>query len=285
MADILRITRDDARYPEALNAVAGMPDVLYVRGNAELLSRPGIAVVGTRRMSEYGRQAARQMSEAFVRAGFTVISGLALGVDAVAHRAALDAGGATVAVLGSGVDDAMVGPRQNLPLARDILSHGGLLVSEYPPGSPADRWTFPARNRIISGLSKGVLIVEADIKSGALITARLAGEQGRDVFAVPGGIYWPRSAGTNYLIQQGAKAVCTPADVLEEYGVRAGAAMPVSTSDPVHARIVAILEDGPKHMDDIVAASGMTAAQIVSALSIMELDGTVANADGTFRIS
>jgi DNA processing protein len=215
------------------------------------------------------------------------VSGLALGIDAVAHRAALDAGGMTIAVLGCGVDDATIGPRQNVPLARDILQHDGLILSEYPSGTPADRWTFPARNRIISGLSKGVIVTEAAIKSGALITARLAADQGRDVFAVPGGIYWPRSAGPNHLISHGATIVTSAQDVLNEYGYdERSVHHAVSTRDPVQRRIAAILDDGPAHIDSIISSIALPASQVMAALSRMELTGTVVSAEnGHYRIS
>jgi DNA processing protein len=211
---------------------------------------------------------------------------LALGVDAIAHRATLDTGGTTVAVLGSGIDDETIGPRQNFSLARDILSKGGAIVSEYEPGSPADKWTFPARNRIISGLSRGVVIVEADIKSGALITARHAADQGRDVFAVPGSIFWPRSSGPNSLIQQGAKAVLAPSDILEEYDLEPGPQRTtVSTQDPIQTCIAAILENGPLHADGIIASSGLPASQVMISLSMMELAGTVVRTEnGHYRI-
>lgn len=244
-----------------------------------MLDKPCIAVVGTRRSTDYGVQTTRRFAETLSRAGAVIVSGLALGIDAVAHRATLDAGGGTIAVLGSGVDDPTIGPRQNVPLARDILDHDGLILSEFPSGSPADKWTFPARNRIISGLSRGVLVTEAAIKSGALITARLAAEQGRDVFAVPGGIFWPRSAGPNYLIRNGAMIVTDASEILDVYEMghgttETGAAVSTS-SDPIHQRIVAILDDGPAHLDTIITAAKESASHVMAALSQMELSGTV----------
>ena len=251
-------------------------------------TRECVAVVGTRQATEYGIEATRRLTGELARAGAVIVSGLALGIDAVAHRTALDSHGTTVAVLGCGVDDATIGPRQNVPLARDILEHGGLLVSEYAPGTPADRWTFPARNRIISGLSRGVLVTEAAIKSGALITARLAADQGRDVFAVPGSIFWPRSQGPNHLIANGAKVAVNADDIIGEYGLVSGARNgTVSTqSDPVRRTIVAILENGPEHIDAIIAATDRTAPEIIATLSRMELEGALISTEsGHYRIS
>lgn len=284
---IIELTIGASHYPQCLAAIADAPAKLYCRGDLKILSRPCIAVVGTRKATDYGTQVTRQLVEPIARAGMTIVSGLALGIDAVAHRAALDAGGRTVAVLGSGIDDATIGPRQNVPLAHEILGHDGLVLSEYPAGTPADKWTFPARNRIISGLSLGVVVTEAAIKSGALITARLAAEQGRDVFGVPGSIFWPRSAGPNYLIQNGAKTVHDAGDILSEFGFEdTRRSATVSTQDPVQQRIVAILDDGPAHLDTIIASSELSASQVMAALSRMELNGMVIDmGNGHYRIS
>lgn len=283
---IVCIKSGEKDYPPQLAAVKGAPDTLYCRGDRSLMGRSCVAVVGTRQATEYGIETTRRLTGELTRSGAVIVSGLALGIDAVAHRAALDSHGATIAVLGCGVDDGTIGPRQNIPLARDILAKDGLLVSEYAPGTPADRWTFPARNRIISGLSKGVLVTEAALKSGALITARLAADQGRDVFAVPGSIFWPRSEGPNHLIANGAKVVVTAADITDEYGLQSAPAdKTVSTNDPVRQNIIAILENGPLHVDAIIASAGRPVPEIMTALSRMELDGTLVGTEsGHYRI-
>ncbi len=277
--DVQIIKKGDTGYPALLGHIADPPEQLYCRGNIALLDTFCIGVVGTRRISEYGRQATADVAGNLATAGVTVVSGLALGVDAAAHRAALGANGKTIAVLGSGIDDATIGPRENLPLARDILANDGLLISEYPVGYPADRWTFPQRNRIISGLSRGVLIVEADRESGSLITAKCALEQNRDVFAIPGSIYWPRSVGANWLIQQGARPVLCAADILETYRLKQvplPAAAALSTDDPVQRAILQVLrENGPTHLDTIVAQCGVDASRTMSALAMLDIAGAV----------
>ena len=276
MDGIISIERGDARFPHRLAALTGGPSTLYCRGNTDLLHAECIAVVGTRQATDYGIEATRAIVTELVRAGVTIVSGLALGIDAVAHRATLDAGGSTIAVLGSGVDDATIGPRQNLPLARDILANGGLVCSEYPAGTRADTWTFPARNRIVSGLSRAVIVTEAARKSGALITARLAAEQGRDVCAVPGSMFWPRSAGPNELIRNGAHVIAEPSDVLDVLGIQPRLEhVAVSTQDPVQQKVIAILANGPAHVDAIVSGSDAPTPAVMAALTKMELTGSV----------
>jgi DNA processing protein len=206
------------------------------------------------------------------------VSGLAAGIDSVAHRAALDVHGKTIAVFGTGVDDASIFPVDNVRLAHDIIASDGLLISEFAPGTHGQVWTFPLRNRIISGLSRGVIVIEADKKSGSLITAKSALDQDRDVFAVPGSIYWPRSVGSNWLIQQGARPVLCAADVLESYKLRQ-VPLPVealSTSDPVQECILALLrQNGPMHLDSLSAQSGHDAPRAMAAVAMLELIGTI----------
>lgn len=209
------VTPNDEAYPERLSDIVNPPAVLYVRGSMEVLNSDlPIAVVGTRNMTVYGKRHTFDFAYGMAKNGVTVISGGALGVDSTAHSGVLQAGGQTVCVLGCGIESGYL--RDNKPL-RELISKHGALISEYPPDYPASRYTFPARNRIISGLSKGVLVVEAGERSGALITANLALEQNRDVFAVPGDIASPYSKGTNELIKQGAKAVTDFSEVLSEY--------------------------------------------------------------------
>lgn len=284
MADIREIRPADGQYPKLLARIADPPAVLYCRGDVSLLDSFCIAVVGTRNMSDYGRQAAADLAGGLAAAGVTVVSGLALGVDAVAHTATLDACGKTIAVLGTGIG--LLSPSSNAALGERIIAEGGLVVSEYPGTTPGGQYTFPMRNRIISGLSRGVLVVEADRRSGSLITAEAALDQDRDVWAVPGSIYWPRSVGANWLIGQGARPATTAHDILEHY--RLTAAQPdldlapapqVSTDDPVQARILALLrERGPTHLETLTADATHDAARVMAAVALLELKGVIRHA-------
>jgi DNA processing protein len=203
-------------YPPLLAEIPDPPDCLWTRGDCAILQRTAVAVVGARAASRDGLQIAAQLAGDLARAGVVVVSGLARGVDAAAHAGALDAGGSTVAVLGTGID--LVYPAENREL-HDRIAAGGLLVTEFPPGSPPEAFHFPRRNRIISGLSKAVVIVEAREKSGSLITARLAAEQGRDVMAVPGASLYGRNKGSHALLKDGAKLVESAVDILQELGL------------------------------------------------------------------
>lgn len=281
--DIHIIRKGQKGYPRLLAQIADPPEKLYCRGDVALLDSFCIAVVGTRKISDYGRQACRDIVGVLAAADITIVSGLAFGIDAVAHQATLDTEGKTIAVLGAGVGDDTIGPRSNLPLAHDILSHGGLIVSEYAPGSEAHKGTFPVRNRIISGLSRGVLVVEADKESGSLITAKAALDQDRDVFAVPGSIYWPRSVGTNWLIAQGARPVGVGNDVLDCYRLKQEPLpeLAVSTEDPVQQSILALLrENGPTHLDAIASSAGFEAHRVMAAIAILELHARICHQGG-----
>lgn len=286
--DVIFIETADPRYPALLRRIADPPAQLYCRGNVALLDSFCIGIVGTRKASDYGRQVAAEISGQLATNGVTVVSGLASGIDSVAHRAALDAQGATIAVFGTGIDDASIFPAENVRLAHDIVERGGLLVSEYEPDMRGQLWMFPARNRIISGLSHGVLVVEADKKSGSLITAKAALDQDRDVFAIPGSIYWPRSVGANLLIQQGARPVLCAADILESYKLRQ-VPLPeqcLSTSDPVQERILTLLrQEGPTHLDAIAAKTEQEAQCVMAAIAMLELfDIIVHQGGGIYRI-
>lgn len=278
------LKRNSEKFPELLRQIPDPPKVLYCRGNVELLNSECFAVVGTRSLTAYGKEAAQTIVPGLAR-HFTIVSGLAMGIDAVAHRTTLDAGGPTIAVLGSGID--YITPEVNRKLGQDILKNNGLIISEHPGKKPAHKGAFPERNRIISGLSKGVLIIEADEKSGSLITARLAAEQNRDVFAVPGSIFSIKSFGPHKLIRTGAKLVTSANDVLEEYSLLPLNKEAVSTQDPAHAAILAILDEhGPLHIDVIINQSGRNAAEVMADLSLMELQGLVKQmAGGVFRKS
>ena len=208
------LTWEEDAYPRRLKEIDQPPPVLYLRGDLLPADEWAVAIVGTRRITAYGRQVTEEVATTLARSGVTVVSGLARGVDSVAHKAALDAGGRTIAVLGSGVD--VIYPSEHRSLAERMIASGAIL-SDYPVGTAPDGVNFPPRNRIISGLSLAVIVVEAGQKSGALITAEFAAEQGRDVFAVPGNINAPQSAGCNALIQQGARPLLQARDVLEAW--------------------------------------------------------------------
>lgn len=282
---VIEIQLKSKDYPKLLRHITDPPAVLYCRGNVSLLKTECFAVVGTRSMTPYGREATQQIVPGLAR-HFTIVSGLALGIDAVAHRATLDCGGKTIAVLGSGIN--LITPETNLRLGQDILKNDGLIISEHPGKKPAYKDSFPERNRIISGLSKGVLVVEADEKSGSLITARLAGEQNRDVFAVPGNIFSSKSMGPHKLIRTGAKLVASSHDILDDYSkLPLAKSSHLSTIDPTHAMILAILEThGPLNIDSIIEYADLGASRVIGALAIMEIQGHVKQmAGGIFRKS
>lgn len=263
-------------YPYALSQIHDPPPVLFCLGKAEW-ERPAIGIVGTRHPSPYGEQVARELAFGLARAGVCVLSGLALGIDAAAHRGALEAGGATVAVMGSGVDT--VYPRSHTALYRHIVEKGAV-VSEQPMGAQPDRGSFPRRNRIISGLARGVVVVEAAARSGALITARCAAEQGREVFAVPGEIFRASSAGCHALLKDGAKLVECVDDILDELNPwRVETPAPSPAPSGLAGQVYALLGARPLHIDQL-ASGALSSAQIAAALLELELDGWVAQYEG-----
>ena len=277
---------DDATYPNRLHELDQPPPVIYCRGNLTPEDDWAVAIVGTRRMTVYGKQVADEIARNLASQGVTIVSGLARGVDAVTHLAALDAGGRTIAVLGSGVDQ--IYPPEHEKLAARIMSQGAVL-SDYAPGTPPDSANFPPRNRIISALARAVIVVEAGESSGALITAAFAAEQGREVFAVPGQIHAPQSQGTNRLIQQGARLLLHPQDVLEVLNMtqvpeqaHLRQALP---SDPTEALLFSILSREPRHIDDIWRRSELPIEQVSATLAIMELKGMVRQVGGMQYIS
>jgi len=280
-AQIRVFTWDDPDYPPHLREVFNAPPVLYVRGLVETRDEWAVAVVGTRRASVYGKEAAQLLGRGLAQAGVTIVSGLAKGIDTVAHRACLDAGGRTIAVMGCGLD--MVYPAQNARLAAEIVERGAL-VSEYALGTRPEARNFPPRNRIISGLALGTVVVEADLRSGALITADFAVEQGRDVFAVPGSIFARGQRGSNQLIQQGAKMVCNVADVLEELNLtmvsQQAQARAVIPENETEALLLAHLSAEPVHVDTLRRAVQLPIAQVSSTLALMELKGMVRQVGG-----
>jgi DNA processing protein len=280
-AQVQVLTWANSGYPATLRHVYNPPPVLYVRGHVEKRDEWAVAVVGTRQASVYGKEAARMLSAGLAQAGVTVVSGMARGIDTVAHRACLDAGGRTLAVLGCGVD--VIYPRENAHLAAEIVEQGAL-VSEYPLGTQPEALNFPPRNRIISGLTLGTVVVEAGIGSGALITADFAAEQGREVFAVPGNIFARPSQGTNRLIQQGAKLVCSVTDVLEELNLNMvseqAQVRAVVPQNETEALLLDHLSAEPVHVDDLGRAVQLPIAEVSSTLALMELKGMVRQVGG-----
>ena len=281
------LTLADAAYPRQLFDIADPPVLLYVKGDPALLSRPGIALVGARSATAAGEANAGAFARALAEQGLVVVSGLALGIDAAAHRGALAAGteaAGTVAVIGTGID--RIYPARNAALAREIAA-AGAVVSEFPLGTPPLQHNFPRRNRLISGLARAVLVVEATVDSGSLITARLAAEQGREVCAIPGSIHAPQARGCHKLIKQGAKLVETAEDVLEELGLDNRPThktdSPTTTTrsdDPNSAHILAALGYDPCPLDTLIQRCGLTAEALSVILLRLELDGQVAALPG-----
>jgi DNA processing protein len=273
---IQTLTLLDDEYPTNLRQVADPPPVLFVRGRLIPADIRAVALVGTRRATDYGRAVAQRLASDLAAAGVTVISGLAKGVDTAAHHAALQAGGRTVAVLGNGLDQ--VYPPQNATLARQMVdSDAGAVVSEFAPGIPPDAVNFPRRNRIISGLSLATVIVEAGEKSGALITADFALEQGRDVLAVPGSIFNPNTAGTHQLLRQGAVPVTRVEDILEAIGDPLWEAPDVARHMPVlgpqETTVAQALGSEPRHVDELAQKLGVGPGTISATLAMLELKG------------
>lgn len=282
------VTFDDHRYPPSLRTIYDPPVLLYCRGDALLLGQPAVAIVGSRAASSYGKRISYELAAGLARRGICVVSGLALGVDGEAHLGALAAAGATVGVLGCGIDE--VYPRQHANLFSEIARHG-LLVSEYPLGARPEGFRFPERNRIISGLALGVVVVEASLRSGSLITASLALEQGREVFAVPGRIDSAKSQGCHRLLQQGAKLVNSVDDILEELSLTA--ALPDRTQagpdcdmlssanmSKAEQQLLGCLEVYPVTIDEIVRQSGHPPAEIIDLLMRLELKGMIRQLPG-----
>jgi len=281
---------DDPRYPPLLREIHDAPPLLFLRGDPELLQDPQLAMVGSRNPSIQGRETATEFARSLASTGMVVTSGLAMGIDAASHQGALGGSGGTIAVFGTGPD--RVYPAKNRRLAHDIVDQGGLLLSEYPPGTDPLPGNFPRRNRIISGLSLGTLVVEAALRSGSLITARLATEQGREVFAIPGSIHNPLARGCHQLIRQGAKLVETAQDILEELAPQLRTALRESASSEVPAGpdeeyrgLLACLDDAPSSVDLLVRRSGLTAEAVSSMLLLLELQGYVVSTAGGYTLA
>jgi len=281
--DVTVLTEEDPDYPERLRVTAGAPALIFVRGAFTAADDLAVAIVGTRRMTSYGREVTHRLATGLAAVGVTVVSGLAKGVDGIAHKAALDAGGRTLAVLAHGLDT--VYPREHGALAARITADGGALVTEYPPGTRPDATNFPARNRIISGLALGVVVVEADQKSGAMITADFAAEQGREVFAVPGSVLSAMSAGCHALLRDGARLVTDVDDILNELWLdlrRTQQAvqqeLPTLPGVPGADAVLRVLSAEPLHVDDLCRESGLAMSDLNSLLVHLMLAGAVRTA-------
>lgn len=290
------LTWADTNYPEQLRHIHDAPLVLYTLGDTELLARDQIGIIGSRKATPAGLDHARRFAAELSARELLVTSGLALGVDGAAHAGALDAGFPTTAVIGCGLD--RIYPNQHRRLGERVIANG-LMISEYPPGTPARAAHFPQRNRIISGLSRGVLVVEAGLRSGSLITARMALEQGREVFAIPGSVHSPVARGCHHLIKQGARLVETVDDILEELGAWWSPPLTTETADTpepkpggngplagLDSREIAVFEAlgyDPQSTDALSSATGLPADQLMQSLLLLELQGLVSSAPGGFQ--
>jgi DNA processing protein len=276
------LARGNGRFPHRLASISDPPPGLFLRGSSslEMLARPSVAVVGARSCSDYGAHVARSLARELAAAGVVVVSGLARGIDGWAHRGALDGGGETVAVLGCGIDRDY--PRAHSRLAQQVAA-SGLVVSEYPPGVAPAPWRFPARNRIVAGLCSATVVVEAREQSGALITADLALEEGREVLAVPGEITSSLSRGVNALLRLGATPVTCAEDVLEAIGIVPQAPLPETPPDGPVAAALQALGDGAATADEVARATGLPASVVAAALAELELAGLVEGRAGVFR--
>lgn len=273
------------RYPRLLAEISGRPSILYVRGELRSVDDASIAIVGTRRATPYGRQAAERVARELAEEGITVVSGLARGVDGVAHQTALDAGGRTIAVLGSGAD--VIYPPEHRKLA-DRIVESGAIITEQPPGAKPDAPNFPARNRIISGMTLAVVVIEAALRSGALITATFAADQGREVFVLPGSVFAASSEGTNALLRDGARLVRGGRDVLEDLDLVAGLGVTETPRqlqlDVFEERLYRAVSDEARHIDELADVAGMPAGQAGAVMLTLELKGLTRNLGAQYYV-
>lgn len=277
--DIQKINEADAEFPNCLRTIPSRPKELHLRGKLDLTA-PAVAVVGARVPSSYGKQAVRDIVGDLARAGVCVVSGMAPGIDTMAHQTALECAGATIGVLGTGLDEKSFFPKQNLDLARKIVDTGGCLISEYPAGFSATNYSFPQRNRIIAGLSLAIVVIEAKEKSGSLITAEWGRKQRKPVFAVPGSIYSPSSAGCNWLLKNGALPCTGGIDILKSMGLAVAAKSAAKSGDAKEQKILDALTAGALDADAIIRATGLPAQTVMSAIPIMEINGLIRNLGG-----
>ncbi len=280
---IKTINFGDRNYPSQLKTIKNPPSTLYYKGNL-LENEKCIAVIGTRKCSLYGKQVTLEITGELAKAGLTIVSGLAPGIDTFAHLAAIEQNRRTIAVLGTGIDEKSIYPRTNIKLAEKIIEKGGLLISEYPPGTRGTRFTFPQRNRIISGLSLGVVVIEAKEKSGSLITAKYAFQQKKKVFAVPNSIYSANSQGTNLLIKQGAKLITSANDVLKELSFKnkllSKNELIYGENEEENLILNTLKKEKSLHIDEIIKRTKIPTAKTTATLAILEIKGKVRNLGG-----
>lgn len=281
--NIHAISIDSPLFPNLLKEIPSAPYLIYVKGEYDFNSTPLVAIVGSRKFTQYGKQVAISLARDLAHAGITVVSGMALGIDTFAHQGALESQGKTIAVLGSSLEDTHIGPRTNFNLSRHIIENGAL-ISDYPLGTQATPQTFPARNRLMAGLTMGTIVIEAALQSGTLITANMALEFNREVFAVPGNIFAPTSQGTNTLIKNGAKIVTSINDILEELAIenfsqekKIKELIPDTKEEEI---ILNILSYEPTHIDRIIKLSKMNTSIVSSTLVILEMKGFIKDMGG-----
>ena len=292
MSDIKQLNICSSKYPKALKNLPDAPEVLYYRGNLDVLdAKPKIAVVGTRRCSQYGIKATEKIAGGLANAGVCIVSGLARGIDTYGHKAALDFEAPTIAVTGSGIDDKTIYPQKNRGLANDIVEAGGLILSEYSPGTPGNRHRFPERNRIVAMLSDGVLAVEAPLKSGTLITTRLAGEYKKKVYAVPGSVFSRLSAGTNNLIHKGAKIVRSADDILKEFEVNSKINLGeknknTNSLNKEEALVFNFINKAPEavHVDKIIQSTKLSSDRVYEIIAGLMLQDYIKETDSNHYI-
>jgi DNA processing protein len=278
------ISINEPNYPRLLKEISDPPHTLFIRGKLPADGLPTLGVVGTRKFTTYGKRACEDIVGPLAKQDFIIVSGLALGIDGIAHQITLDNDGTTIAILGTGINKSSVYPSFHQPLAEKIVSSGGAIISEYPPGFAPTQYSFPARNRIIAGLSSGTLVIEAPETSGALITARCALDYNREVFAIPHPIHSPTGNGPNNLIKMGAKLVTKSQDIAEAFNIE-GLVETIQNretlpSSPTEAKIFACLSKEPQHIDAIIKTSGLDSATISSTIVLMEMKGMIRNLGG-----
>jgi DNA processing protein len=279
--EIKKIAIENGNYPKRLREIKDPPKILYCLG--EIKSEENcFAIVGARKCTNYGKEIAYRIASDLTEAGLAIVSGFAPGIDTIAHKAAIERGKRTIAVLGTGIDEKSIYPKSNLKLIDKILENGGAIISEFEPGTHGTKYTFPQRNRIISGLSLGVLVVEAKMQSGALITANYAKEQGRKIFAVPGSIFSQASKGCHFLIKNGAKLVESAEDILEELGIgkKEVERREIKGKTPEENLILEVLKEGALDVEKIIEKTKLPPSKVASILSILEIEGKIKNLGG-----
>lgn len=278
--EIKEVKIEEKTYPLLLKKIKNPPKILYVLGNL-IENEKCVAIVGTRKCTDYGKEVALEIGGNLAEAGLTIVSGFAPGIDTFAHLAAIERKKRTIAVLGTGLDKKSLYPKSNLKLVEKILENGGCLISEYPPGTKGTKFTFPQRNRIIAGLSLGVIVIEAKLKSGALITAEFAKKERRKIFAIPGSIYSPTSKGCHLLIKQGAKLIETPEEVLIDLGLDKKVRKKIVEGDSEEENLILkILKEGALSSDLIIEKTKLSPQKVLALLSILEIKGKIKNLGG-----